>query len=77
MVPQLLSDGHHLSHIGSIEPPERMGEPGRWIWICLCELAREYLLGWDGCCLNGGTPTKVASTAGVEAAACTAGNVLL
>ena len=26
---------------------------GRWIWICLCVLGPEYLLGWDGCCLNG------------------------
>ena len=47
--------------------------------LSLCARPRsEYLLGSDGCCLNGWTRTEVASTAGVEAgAACSAGTTLL
>ena len=71
LVPQLLSDGHHLSHIGSIEPPtggggESLGSAG-FRFVSVCSLPS---ICWDGCCLNGNSdsaPTKVASPAGVVA----------
>ena len=78
LVPQLLSDGHHLSHIGSIEG-ERKGKSGtpqggeplvqvQLDLLCarqpsICSLAcQRMLFEWQW--------TKVASPAGVEAAAC-------